>query len=59
MPLYVYICPKCHQQFDTLSKVNQEEAPCPNCGSTAKRSHAIRQAPTVIYKGDGFYVTDN
>jgi putative FmdB family regulatory protein len=58
MPLYTYTCPECGEEFEAVSKFGQEEAPCPECGSTSKRSHKIRRPPAVIYKASGFYVTD-
>jgi putative FmdB family regulatory protein len=59
MPLYTYICQKCGEQFESVSKFGQEETVCPECGSTSKRSHEIKRPPAVIYRGNGFYVTDN
>jgi putative FmdB family regulatory protein len=53
MPIYVYVCPSCHQQFDMRSPVGQEEARCPNCGQPAKRSHQISRV-AVVFKGIGW-----
>lgn len=56
MPIYEYRCSQGHQYerwegFD--APVEQE---CPNCGSTARR---LFSAPAIIFKGPGFYSTDN
>lgn len=58
MPIYDYVCPDCHQKFDTPSSYGQETATCPNCASTAQRSHSFT-VPTVRFTGSGFYTTDN
>ena len=57
MPTYEYRCSKCGHQyekregFDSLSV--QE---CPQCGGEARR---VLHAPPILFKGQGFYVTDN
>jgi putative FmdB family regulatory protein len=58
MPLYTYTCPECGEEFESISKFGQEEAVCPECGSTSKRLHEVRRPATVIFKGSGFYATD-
>ncbi|HXG41804.1 MAG TPA: FmdB family zinc ribbon protein [Dehalococcoidia bacterium] len=56
MPIYEYRCSQGHQYerwegFD--APVEQE---CPDCGSTARR---LFSPPAIIFKGPGFYSTDN
>ena len=56
MPIYAYQCVSCGYEFDLKQGFDAStEAPCPNCEDTARRRFV---APTVIYKGSGFYTTD-
>jgi putative FmdB family regulatory protein len=57
MPIYQYSCPKCGLQFERKQSFNEpSEASCPKCQRKARR--LFKPAP-VIFKGSGFYVTDN
>ncbi len=56
MPIYEYHCVQghhyeCWEGFDA-----PVEQVCPNCGSMARR---LFSAPAIIFKGPGFYSTDN
>ncbi len=56
MPIYAYQCAACGNEFDLKQGFDAStEAPCPVCDDTARRRFV---APTVIYKGSGFYTTD-
>jgi putative FmdB family regulatory protein len=56
MPTYVYKCADTGHIFEIIQKFSDEpEANCPTCNSASKRQIS---APTVIYKGSGFYTTD-
>ena len=56
MPIYAYQCVSCGHGFDLKQGFDAStEAPCPNCEGSARRQFV---APTVIYKGSGFYTTD-
>ena len=57
MPIYEYECAECGIQFDKLQRFG-DSAPdaCPN-GHHAV--HRLLSQPTIIFKGSGFYVTDN
>ena len=56
MPTYVYKCVENKDVFELIQKFSDEPgADCPTCGSESKRQIS---APTVIYKGSGFYTTD-
>lgn len=57
MPIYEYLCEDCGLRFDKMQSF--KDAPleeCPNCGGPV---HRVIQPVGVIFKGSGFYVTDN
>jgi len=56
MPLYEYQCKKCGHRFERLQQFS--DAPvkkCPDCGGKVEQ---LISAPTVQFKGSGWYVTD-
>ena len=56
MPIYSYYCDSCVKEFDLRQGFDAvTEADCASCGNPARRKFV---APTVIYKGSGFYTTD-
>ena len=57
MPIYVYKCDKCSNQFELKQGFDAESTqPCPDCsGGIGKRQF---YSPAVIYKGSGWYTTD-
>jgi putative FmdB family regulatory protein len=56
MPTYDYECEKCHHQFEVRKSYTEDAAAhCPQCKGKAGR--IIKTVP-VIFKGSGFYVTD-
>jgi putative FmdB family regulatory protein len=57
MPIYEYECNKCHHRFEKKQAFDEEAvASCPKCDH---RSRRLLSPSTIIYKGSGFYVTDN
>lgn len=58
MPTYAYFCEPCGHRYE---KREGFEAPakqkCPACGR--KTSNRVLFAPPVVFKGGGFYKTDN
>ena len=57
MPTYEYKCKECGIVFDRFQHFS--EAPlsdCPECSGTVRR---VIQPVGIIFKGSGFYVTDN
>ena len=57
MPIYEYHCDCCGSRFDIRQTF--DDAPvafCPRCNAKARR---VFQSSPIIYKGDGFYVTEN
>ena len=59
MTLRDYECQNCHAEFEAESARRETdwEVECPKCGSTD--TVRLWRVPAVIYRGSGFYVTDN
>lgn len=61
MPTYTYRCDECSEIFDLAHSATRGPAPevavCPICDSD--KISKIIHATNVIYKGHGFYSTDN
>ncbi len=57
MPRYTYECTKCGHSYEKLegwdAKPRQR---CPECRAVSQR---IPMAPMIVFKGSGFYSTDN
>lgn len=57
MPTYEYKCEQCGT-FEHWQNITEDAlAECPTCGSPVKR--LISRNVNIIFKGPGFYVTDN
>ena len=57
MPIYEHECEECHFRFELRKSFSEDGgAPCPQCGSNAR--HLFSPVP-IIFKGSGFYITDN
>jgi putative FmdB family regulatory protein len=56
LPVYEYRCSKGHEYEKTESFSAPSEQKCMNCGARARR---LISRPAVIFKGSGFYSTDN
>ncbi len=58
MPIYEYQCQACKKRYELQQSFSAETThTCEKCGKgVAKR---ILHAPTVVFKGSGFYITDN
>jgi putative FmdB family regulatory protein len=58
MPTYEYECTKCHHTFDAFQSIIAEPlSSCPKCRGRVRR--LIGGGMGVIFKGSGFYSTDN
>jgi putative FmdB family regulatory protein len=56
MPLYEYLCKKCGHRFEEIRKFSDKQPKkCPECGGVIEQ---LISAPTVQFKGSGWYVTD-
>ena len=57
MPIYEYECLKCGARFDRLQRFGD---PAPeSCPNGHHQIHRLLSEPAIIFKGSGFYVTDN
>ena len=57
MPLYEYQCEDCGVRFERRQRINDEPVTvCPECEG---KVHRLIQPVGIIFKGSGFYVTDN
>jgi putative FmdB family regulatory protein len=58
MPTYEYECTKCGHTFEAFqSMMDKPLSRCPRCRSSLRR--LINGGMGVIFKGSGFYSTDN
>ncbi len=57
MPLYEYQCKDCGIRFERTQSFS--DAPLTRCPECDGRVHRVIGATGVIFKGSGFYVTDN
>ena len=58
MPTYNYQCGKCEIEFSLFKSIKEEkEVNCPKCESEDVE-RLITGGTGMIFKGDGFYLTD-
>jgi putative FmdB family regulatory protein len=57
MPTYVYECEDCGVRFERLQSYS--DAPLRECPECSGHVYRVIQPVGVIFKGSGFYVTDN
>jgi putative FmdB family regulatory protein len=56
VPLYEYQCKKCKHRFEKIQKFSDPLVKkCPKCGGPVEQ---LLSAPSVQFKGSGWYVTD-
>ena len=57
MPLYEYECEACGMRFERRQSFSEDPVKiCPECGGDV---HRLIQPVGIVFKGSGFYVTDN
>jgi len=57
MPTYQYACQSCGFQFEKRQRFSEEPLKnCPDCEGTIQR---VINPVGIIFKGSGFYITDN
>ncbi len=57
MPVYVYQCDTCGLTFERRQSMS--EPPLKDCPECTGHVHRVIQPVGVMFKGSGFYVTDN
>jgi len=58
MPTYEYKCKNCGKIFEVFQSITDDPIKtCPDCGGEVYR--LISGGIGIIFKGNGFYVTDN
>ena len=58
MPSYDYECVSCNHTFEVFQSMFDDPIDvCPKCGKKVRR--LITGGSGIIFKGSGFYVTDN
>lgn len=58
MPTYDYECTECGHMFEVFQSMSDDPLEeCPKCSSKVRR--LIGGGVGIIFKGSGFYVTDN
>jgi len=58
MKVYVYRCSQCNDEYEENHILkDKEELVCGRCGVASL--HRVYSLAGVIYKGNGFYKTDN
>jgi putative FmdB family regulatory protein len=56
MPIYEYLCKKCGHRFEEIVKFSDKQPKkCSKCGGVLEQ---VITAPSVQFKGSGWYVTD-
>ena len=56
MPLYEYLCESCGERTEILQRFGDlSEIVCPSCGAPMRK---LPSAPSIQFKGSGFYLTD-
>ncbi|MHB1011000.1 MAG: FmdB family zinc ribbon protein [Propionibacteriaceae bacterium] len=57
MPTYQYRCVDCGSELETVQKFSDSAlTECPECDGTLRK---VYSAVGVVFKGSGFYATDN
>ena len=57
MPIYEYVCDSCGIRFERMQHMDEPPLTvCPECNGHV---HRVFQPVGIIFKGSGFYVTDN
>jgi putative FmdB family regulatory protein len=58
MPLYEYVCSTCGQSFEKELPFSTQNSNI-RCPSGHRKVHRVYSAPLIMFKGSGFYSTDN
>ena len=59
MPTYNYKCAKCDVEFEVFQSINDDKiADCIKCHAKKSIKRLITGGTGMIFKGNGFYITD-
>ena len=59
MPTYEYRCNECGFKFERFHSIKADPIrDCPECGKKGAVQRLISGGAGLIFKGDGFYITD-
>ena len=59
MPTYEYRCGECGVKFERFHSIKADPVrDCPECGEKGSVTRLISGGAGLIFKGDGFYITD-
>jgi len=60
MPTYEYRCGSCGEKFERFERITADPlTDCPHCGTEDAVKRLISAGSGFIFKGSGFYITDN
>jgi putative FmdB family regulatory protein len=57
LPTYEYLCSACDRRYD--KREGFDAKPRQKCQFCGKQANRVLHAPPVVFKGSGFYKTDN
>ncbi len=58
MPRYTFACPTCGEVFERRLSFH-DDLNAVTCPQGHPEVHRVYQAPAVVFKGSGFYITDH
>ena len=58
MPLYEFSCQTCGRTFERVLPLDADPSEV-HCPSGHRKARRVYSAPSVVFKGSGFYVTDH
>ncbi len=59
MPLYRFICQECKETFEQRLAVTELDQKCVQCPHGHQKVQRLFSAPTIIFKGNGWYSKDH
>jgi len=58
MPVYVYHCDACGEEFEANQRITEDPLTVCQCGEEGQVRRLLTAGAGVIFKGSGFYQTD-
>lgn len=58
MPTYTFACPTCGEVFERRLSFH-DDLSAVRCSQGHSGVHRVYQAPAIVFKGNGFYITDH